>query len=217
MATGAGILYWYQQEKEKKLEAVSGKNTAVAGQATIGGPFKLIDTKGKVFTEQDLLGAFTVLYFGFTHCPDICPEELEKLAAAVDIAAEKTGAGSGIVPVFITVDPERDGTKQVKEYVKEFHPRMIGLTGSPDAVRDAAKQYRVYYTKATLGEITGNKEPGPKDDYLIDHSIITYLLDPEGKFVTFYGKNYTDKEMGASLAKHVEAWMKSHSGWPKDS
>lgn len=215
MATGAGLLYWYQQEKEKKLEAVSGKNKAVAGQATIGGPFQLIDTKGKTFTEKDLLGAFTVLYFGFTHCPDICPDELEKLAAAVDIAAEKTGAAAGIVPVFITVDPERDGTKQVADYVKEFHPRMIGLTGSPDAVREAAKQYRVYYTKASLGEITGSKEPGPNDDYLVDHSIITYLLDPEGNFVTFYGKNYTDQEMGASLAKHVEAWKKSHSGWPK--
>lgn len=217
MATGAGLVYWYENEKQKKLSSISGKDTAVVGKATIGGPFKLIDTNNKPFTEQDLLGKFTALYFGFTHCPDICPEELEKVASAVTLASKQTGIADGIVPVFITVDPERDVPDLVGQYVKEFHPKMIGLTGGVEAVKDAAKQYRVYYTKASLGEITdgeNSKEPGPGDDYLIDHSIITYLLDPEGNFVTFYGKNYTDKEMAESLVKQVDAWKKNHPDWP---
>jgi protein SCO1/2 len=217
MATGAGLVYWYENEKQKKLSSISGTDTAVVGKATIGGPFKLVDSNKKPFTEQNLLGKFTALYFGFTHCPDICPEELEKVASAIKLATKQTGIEDGIVPVFITVDPERDGPVLVGQYVKEFHPKMIGLTGSVEAVKDAAKQYRVYYTKASLGEITGaeGKEPGPEDDYLIDHSIITYLLDPEGSFVTFYGKNYTDKEMADSLVKQVNAWKKGHPDWLK--
>lgn len=216
MATGAGLVYWYENEKQKKLSSISGKDTAVVGKATIGGPFKLIDTNKKPFTEQDLLGKFTALYFGFTHCPDICPEELEKVASAVNLAEKQTGIADGIVPVFITVDPERDSPALIAQYVKEFHPKMVGLTGSVEAVKDAAKQYRVYYTKASLGEITdseNSKEPGAEDDYLIDHSIITYLLDPEGNFVTFYGKNYTDTEMAESWAKQVDTWKRSHPDW----
>ena len=231
MATGAGIIYWYAQEKGKKLESASGKNAKVVGKATIGGPFQLLDTRGKPFTDKDLLGKFAVLYFGFTHCPDICPEELEKVAAAVDLAAKKTGAGEGLIPVFISIDPERDTVPLVRDYVVEFHPKMIGLTGSMEAVREAARAYRVYYTKATLGEITGGDEsesddkdggkkkkgkkkaPPPADDYLLDHSIITYLVDPEGKFVTFYGKNYSEQEMGESMAQHVELWKQNHPEW----
>ena len=191
---------------------------AVVGQATIGGPFSLIEsTTKKPFSDKNLLGKFSLLYFGFTHCPDICPDELEKLASAVDIASKKTGIQQGILPVFITVDPERDGPHQVSAYVKEFHPRMVGLTGTTDAVKEAAKAYRVYYTKATLGEVTGAEGGGgagaADEDYLIDHSIITYLVDPEGSFVTFYGKNYSDAEMGASLAGHVEKWRKKHPDW----
>lgn len=219
MATGAGVLYWYQQEKAKKLEAISSKSVVV-GQAAIGGPFSLIDHKGKPFTEKDLLGSFSMMYFGFTHCPDICPEELEKVAEAVDIAIQNTGIDSkGLVPVFITVDPERDGPRQVGEYAKEFHPRMIALTGSPEAVKEAAKAYRVYYTKAGLAELSGSSKSNRKkqkdDDYLIDHSIITYLIDPDGKFVTFYGKNYTVDEMAQSLVGHLTSWKKKNPDWMK--
>lgn len=212
MATGVGVLYWYQQEKTKKLQAITGR-AVVAGQAAIGGPFSLIDHHGKPFTEKNLLGSFSLVYFGFTHCPDICPEELEKVVAAVDMAAKRTAVPEGILPVFITLDPERDGTTQVAAYVAEFHPRLVGLTGSSEAVREAAKAYRVYYTRAGLSEVTGSGTKDKDDDYLIDHSIITYLSDPDGNFVTFYGKNYSGEEMAASVAGHVEAWKRSHPGW----
>lgn len=211
MATGAGILWWYQQEKSRKLQAISGK-AVVVGQAAIGGPFSLIDSKGKPFTDEELKGKFSLLYFGFTHCPDICPEELEKLADALNIVDKTNKMGrTGIIPVFISVDPERDGPEQVGAYVSEFHPRMIGLTGTPEAVKSAAKAYRVYYTKASLGD------DGSDDDYLIDHSIITYLLDPEGKFVTFYGRNYTSEEIAANISKHLEGWTAHHPEWQRGS
>ncbi|KAH1205724.1 Protein SCO1 1, mitochondrial [Glycine max] len=112
------------------------------GKAAIGGPFRVINHHGKHVTEKDFMGKWTLLYFGFTHCPDICLEELQKLAAAVDKIKEK--AGIETVPVFISIDPERDIVEQVGEYVKEFHPKLIGLTGSPDEVKNVARAYRVY-------------------------------------------------------------------------
>ena len=112
-----------------------------------------------------------------------------------------------MVPVFISIDPERDSVQQVGEYVREFHPRMVGLTGSQDKVKEAAKAYRVYYTKTA----------DSPDDYLVDHSIITYLVDPTGAFVTFYGKNYSAEEMARSVAGHVQAWRQRHPDYGSDS
>ncbi|KAF8042049.1 hypothetical protein BT93_A0600 [Corymbia citriodora subsp. variegata] len=148
-----------------------------AGKAAIGGPFNLINDEGKNVTEKDFLGRWTLIYFGFTHCPDICPDELQKLAAAVDKIKEK--AGFNIVPVFISVDPERDTVEQVHEYVKEFHPNLIGLTGTPEEIKKVARAYRVYYMKTAEED----------SDYLVDHSIVMYLMGPDMDFVKFFGKN----------------------------
>lgn len=101
------------------------------------------------------------------------------------------------------MDPARDSVKQVAEYVKEFHPRLIGLTGPADKVNAAARSYRVYHSKASTG---GDSS----DDYLIDHSIITYLLDPDTRFVTFFGKNQSAEEMAASVVRYIEQWKKTH-------
>lgn len=203
--TGAGLFYWYEQERSKKLNEIS-KKTVVAGTAAIGGKFDLIDDAGNPFSDEKLKGQFNLLYFGFTHCPDVCPEELEKIAEAIDRVAKRTKLGDKLLPVFITLDPERDGVAQLKEYVKEFHPRMIGLTGSPEAIKNAAKGYRVYYTRASVGEITGADAEQDENDYLIDHSIISYLVDPQGNFVTFYGKNYSAEEMADSMVSIMESW-----------
>ncbi|KAF3648503.1 Protein SCO1 -like protein 1, mitochondrial [Capsicum annuum] len=172
VCTGAGLVYYYDREKKRHIEEITNASTSVkegpsVGKAAIGGPFNLIDHNGKSVTEKDFFGKWTVVYFGFTHCPDICPEELQKLAAAVDKIKEKSGIQ--IVPVFISVDPERDTVEQVGEYVKEFHPNLIGLTGSPEEIKKTARAYRVYYMKT--------EEEG--SDYLVDHSIVMYvLLDP---------------------------------------
>lgn len=212
VVTGAGLWWYYdsmQRDKMSKVAEQGARTSVVAGKAAIGGDFQLTDDKGKPFHSDALKGAFSLLYFGFTHCPDVCPDELEKIAAAIDIIDAKAPKDMGLIkPVFITLDPERDGVEQIKHYVKEFHPRMIGLTGSMEDVTKVTKAYRVYFTKAGVGEVTGTSTEQDESDYLIDHSIITYLLDPNGTFVTFYGKNYTKEEMAASILDLMRAWKK---------
>ncbi|KAJ7950000.1 Protein SCO1, mitochondrial-like protein [Quillaja saponaria] len=172
VATGAGLIFYYDKEKKRHIEDINTASQAVkqgpsAGKAAIGGPFHLINHDGKDVTEKDFLGKWTLIYFGFTHCPDICPDELQKLAAAINKIKEK--AGIEIVPVFISVDPERDTVEQVREYVKEFHPRLVGLTGKTDEIRNVARAYRVYYMKTQEED----------SDYLVDHSIVMYLMGPD--------------------------------------
>ncbi|KAL5172601.1 Protein SCO1 1, mitochondrial [Glycine soja] len=156
------------------------------GKAAIGGPFRVFNHHGKHVTEKDFMGKWTLLYFGFTHCPDICLEELQKLAAAVDKIKEK--AGIETVPVFISIDPERDIVEQVGEYVKEFHPKLIGLTGSPDEVKNVARAYR------TTEE---------DSDYLVDHSIVIYLMSLEMEFVKFFGMNNDVDSLTDGVIKEV--------------
>ncbi|KAK4483780.1 hypothetical protein RD792_010984 [Penstemon davidsonii] len=199
LCTGAGLVYYYDREKKRHIEGINNASTAVrqgpsVGKAAIGGPFNLIDHNGKSVTEKDFLGKWNLIYFGFTHCPDICPDELQKMALAIDKIKEKSSME--VVPIFISVDPERDTVEQVHEYVKEFHPRLIGLTGAPDEVKKAARAYRVYYMKT--------EEEG--SDYLVDHSIVMYLMDPEMQFVKFFGKNFD----AISLADGVIQEIKQH-------
>ncbi|KAF8065658.1 HCC1 [Scenedesmus sp. PABB004] len=190
-----------QNKAQQKVEGMMQRSQEVVGKAAVGGPFALIDQDGRPFTHEDLRGAFSVLYFGFTHCPDICPDELEKLAAALDRIEAATG-GYQVRPVFISVDPARDSPRAVKAYVREFHPRLVGLTGSEEAVRATSKAFRVYFHK------TGESEA----DYLVDHSIIMYLLDPAGEFVTFYGKNFTAEQLADSISAHITRWQAANGG-----
>lgn len=129
-----------QNKAQQKVEGMMQRSQEVVGKAAVGGPFSLIDQDGKPFTNENLLGKFSILYFGFTHCPDICPDELEKLAEALDMIEKQLSYK--VQPVFISVDPQRDTPKAVKAYVKEFHPRLIGLTGSEEAVKACSKAYR---------------------------------------------------------------------------
>ncbi|KAJ0983203.1 hypothetical protein J5N97_011458 [Dioscorea zingiberensis] len=196
MVTEGGIIVYYDKEKKRHIEELKNASTAPrqgpsAGVAAIGGPFSLVNHDGKSVTEKDFLGKWTLIYFGFTHCPDICPDELQKLAIAVDKLKEKSGID--IVPVFISVDPERDTVEQVREYVKEFHPKLVGLTGTPDAIKQAARAYRVYYMKT--------EEEG--SDYLVDHSIVMYLMSPNMEFVKFFGKNYDADALAEGIAKEI--------------
>lgn len=199
--TGAGIIWYYDKEKKQHIEEINSASQAVkqgpsVGKAAIGGPFKLIKHDGKNVTEKDFLGKWTVIYFGFTHCPDICPDELQKLAAAVDKIKEKSGID--IVPVFISVDPERDTVEQVREYVKEFHPKLIGLTGSSDEIRNVARAYRVYYMKTAEED----------SDYLVDHSIVMYLMSTKMEFVKFFGKNNEVDSLADGIIKEIKQYKK---------
>lgn len=172
------------------------------GKAAIGGPFTLVDgTSGAEFTEAGLLGRWTLVYFGFTMCPDICPEELTKVSDALAILQKHgrtvaSDKNATLTPVFISIDPERDNPARTAEYAKGFHNAFVGLSGSLDQVKTAAKAYRVYFSK----------DETPGDEYLVDHSIITYLMDPHGDFAEFYGKNSTATEMAARIEAQMLAW-----------
>ena len=212
MATGSGVLFFFENEKKRRMKSIA-ENQKGVGKAAVGGPFELINAAtNKKFTDKDLLGNFCLIYFGFTTCPDICPDELEKMAEVTDIVEKETekqnsnpdnNASSSssslkrtpLVPVFISIDPERDTAKVVKEYVKEFHPKLIGLTGSKEQCAKAARAYRVYYHKTNESS----------KDYLVDHSIIMYLIDKNGDFVAFYGKNYEARPMAMSILEHMSS------------
>lgn len=198
-ATGAGLIWYYDRMKKQRIEAINKTSAIVkvgpsVGKPEIGGPFNLIDHDGKPVSEKDFMGKWTMIYFGFTHCPDICPDELQKLAAAIDKIKEK--AGFDIVPVFITVDPERDSVEQVREYVKEFHPKLIGLTGSLEEIKKTARAYRIYYMKTSEED----------SDYLVDHSIITYLMDPNMELVKFFGKNNDADALADGVIKEMKQY-----------
>jgi len=142
-----------------------------AGKPAIGGPWSLVDMDGNLVTEQSFVGKWTLLYFGFARCPDICPSEMNKVARVLDTLKQQyPELYQKIVPVFVSVDPARDSIQVLKDYGADFHPDYIFLTGSPSQVQQMAKRYRVYVSKAD--------EVG--DDYLVDHSIVIYFHDDTG-------------------------------------
>jgi cytochrome oxidase Cu insertion factor (SCO1/SenC/PrrC family) len=140
------------------------------GKPLVGGAFHLTDHNGKDFTAEDLKGKYSLVYFGFTHCPDICPEELDKMAGMIDQVKEKHGEGV-MRNVFISCDPARDTPEVIRRYLAEFHEDILGMTGTWQEVKDVCKAYRVYFS--TPADV----QPG--QDYLVDHSIYFYLM---GKF-----------------------------------
>lgn len=167
-----------------------GKQTS--GKALIGGPFTLVDHTGRKVTEKDFLGRKALVFFGYTSCPDICPSGLQVMSAALDSLGAKA---DGVTPIFISVDPERDTPQKLAEYVKSFHPRLIGLTGSQAEVDAAAKAYRVYFKKAPAPE--GTK------DYGVDHTSFFYLMDEKGEFVRHFTHPIEAAKLAAELAKSL--------------
>jgi cytochrome oxidase Cu insertion factor (SCO1/SenC/PrrC family) len=141
----------------------------------VGGPFELTDHTGRIRTERDFRGQLMLIYFGFTWCPDICPADLQ----AIGLALDKLGNDAARVqPLFVTVDPERDTAEHLAEYVKLFHPRLIGLTGSLEAIRRAAEAYKVYFAKVPVGK--------EANDYTVDHTAFIYLMDRDGNYLGFF-------------------------------
>lgn len=141
----------------------------------IGGTFALTDQNGRTRTDTNFRGRLLLVYFGFTYCPDICPTDLQQIGLAMDQLGD---SAESVQPLFITLDPERDTAEHLAQYVPLFHPRLIGLTGTIDAVRNAADAYRVYYKRVTTGS--------RPDDYTVDHSAFIYLMDRDGKYLTFF-------------------------------
>jgi cytochrome oxidase Cu insertion factor (SCO1/SenC/PrrC family) len=163
------------------------------GEALVGGPFTLTNQDGKRVTDQDFRGKYMLIFFGFTYCPDVCPSELQVMSAALD---EMGVEGDKIQPVFITIDPVRDTPEAMKLYVSNFHPRMVGLTGSEADIAAVARAYRVYYAKAK------GSENSP--DYLMDHSTILYLMGPDGKFVKHFTYGTDVKVLVEGLRENIK-------------
>jgi protein SCO1/2 len=140
--------------------------------ARIGGPMSLIDQDGKPFNDQALNGKYRIVYFGYTFCPDVCPVDVQNIGAGLKLLEKSDPAlAARIVPVFITIDPERDTPAVLKQFVSAFHPRMIGLTGTPEEIAKTAKDYAIFYQRGK----------GTSGGYLMDHSRQAYLMSPDGK------------------------------------
>ena len=181
------------------LMACSGEPAPPAEQpplagAQIGGPFTLTDKDGKTVRWDDFAGSWRTVYFGFTFCPDACPIDMQALMAGFrKFEKSHPALAAKVQPIFISVDPERDGPKEVGQFAAHFHPRLIGLTGTPEQVNEAAKMFAVYHAK-------GNETAG---GYLVDHSRVVYLMDPDGKPIAMLPVDKGPDAVAAELEKWV--------------
>jgi protein SCO1/2 len=183
--------WWYATQPGDRVQAMD-----TGGHVPIGGPFELVDQNGDTVTEADFAGQYTLVYFGFTYCPDICPTALWEMTQALDMLAEEAPEkAERVTPVFITIDPERDDVAAVKAYAEHFHPRMVALTGTPDQIAQAAREYRVYYKKV---------EDASAATYLMDHSGFIYLMGPEGDFLKSFTHQSAPEEIRAALEQRVQ-------------
>ena len=167
-----------------------GSGTGAIQAAAIGGPFRLIDQDGQAFSNEDLKGKTFLVFFGFTHCPDVCPTtlfEMSEIMRNLGPQADRTAA------LFISVDPERDTPEAMKDYMSSFDPHVRGLTGDAAALTAVAKAYRVYYKKVPLDG----------GDYTMDHTAIVYLMDKEGRFVSPFNMKRSAEVAAADLRKHL--------------
>ncbi len=168
----------------------AGCGGGVVAGGDFGGPFTLVNGAGQTVTDQDVITEPSLIYFGYTFCPDVCPIDNARNAAAVDILAEQ---GIDATPIFITIDPARDTPEVVGDYIQNFHPEMIGLTGSDAQIDAAAKAYRVVYSR-------GDDDP---DYYLMNHSVFTYFVTPEDGFVDFFRRDAGPDAVAERVACHA--------------
>ena len=179
-------------------DGLSGAIDSVAGLATpgsvqVGGPFTLVDQTGRTVTDATWRGRWMLIYFGYTYCPDVCPTELQTIAATLEALGKQA---EHVVPIFITVDPERDTPGQMAEYVRLFDDRLVGLTGTPEQIAAVARAYRVYYAKVTPKEAT---------TYLMDHTSFLYLMGPDGRLQTLFRPGTSAQDIAASVRSRLAA------------
>lgn len=163
-----------------------------SGKALIGGPFTLVDQNGKTVTDADFRGRYLLVFFGYTHCPDICPAELQIMAGALDqLGSDK----AKVVPVFISIDPERDNPAALAAYLKNFGPEFVGLTGSPEQIAAAAKAYKVIYSK-----VDNKSDPS---NYTMDHSALIYFMSPKGEYLDHFAYGTQPEQMAKTIRGYL--------------
>lgn len=168
----------------------SACSASVVAGGNIGGPFTLIDETGVQVTDQDIIDRPSLVYFGYTFCPDFCPLDSQRNAVAADILADQ---GTDLRTVFVTIDPARDTPEVVAEYTDNFHPDMIGLTGSEQQIQDAAREYKVVYSRA-------DDDP---EFYLMNHTVFSYFVTPDDGFVDFFKNDDTPEAVAQRIACHI--------------
>ena len=161
--------------------------SASAAGASIGGPFTLVDGDGRTVTDAEVISEPTLIYFGYSFCPDVCPIDNARNAQAVEILADE---GYSVTPVFISIDPARDTPEVMGDYVRNFSDKMIGLTGTEEQVKAAADAYRVFYSR-------GDDDP---EFYLMNHSVFTYLMMPDTGFATFFRREDSPEKVAEEVA-----------------
>lgn len=186
---GTALVAWQQKQSDP---FASCRGSAVAtGAAAIGGAFTLVDEDGKTVTDKEVLAKPSLVYFGYSFCPDVCPFDAARNAEAVDILAEK---GIDVTPVFITIDPERDTPEVMKDFTENLSPKMVGLTGTVEQTTAASRAYKTFFKKQDSGD----------EFYLMDHSTFTYLMLPGTGFADFFGRDDTPQQMADRTACFIE-------------
>lgn len=185
------------------LRALSDQGPAAGEEIAVDrnarGSFDLLDHAGRRVTESDFSGKFMLVFFGYASCPDVCPTDLQVIGTAVDALGK---AGGRVQPIFVTLDPGRDKANLVASYVRHFHPRFLGLGGTPEQVALAAQTYGVIYMKAAAQPREGKSAENAF--YLIDHSAYIYLLGPDGRFLAVFSHGIDPKRLAAGIAKHMK-------------
>ncbi|EAQ12347.1 protein SCO1/2 [Maritimibacter alkaliphilus HTCC2654] len=184
---------WYVSRSETDAFADCRASVVGSGTSTIGGPFELVDEDGQTVTDQDVFTKPTLLYFGYTFCPDVCPLDNARNAEALDLVQER---GYDAQMAFISIDPDRDTPEQLKDFTSFLHDDMIGLTGSPEQVKAASQAYKTYYKK---------QDEGDDEYYLVDHSTFTYLVLPETGFVEFFKRDDSPEKIAESMSCFIDA------------
>lgn len=182
---------WFVTRSANADQFAQCRASAVAGGAQIGGPFELQNAKGEIVTDKDVITEPSLVYFGYTFCPDVCPLDTARNAEATDFLTE---GGQSITPIFISIDPNRDTPEVVGEYASNMHEKMIGLTGSEAQVKAASQAYRTYY----------NAHPADDEYYLVDHSTFSYLVLPEHGFVEFFRRDVGAKNMAETIGCFID-------------
>lgn len=193
LVAGTGLALFLARDDSGDPFAECREGVVAGGAASVGGPFTLVSETGDTVTDADVITQPTLVYFGYTFCPDVCPLDTVRNAEAVDILAE---AGHEVLPIFITVDPNRDTPEVMAAFTENVHERMLGLTGTPEQTHAAAQAYRVYYQ---------SHDDGSDPYYLVDHTAFTYLVLPGTGFAEFFNRDTTPAEMAERTACFVDA------------
>jgi cytochrome oxidase Cu insertion factor (SCO1/SenC/PrrC family) len=189
LIAGAAAFYFRERppEETRRADAARLMNELMSGKVQVGGPFVLTDQYGKPRSLRDFRGKLVLLYFGYAFCPDVCPTDLAAMAQAIRALGSQ---GDKVLPVFVTLDPERDTQDLLKSYVAAFHPRFIALRGPEGEVRRVATSYKVYFEKVT---------PPGSSAYLIDHMAFVFLLDRDGRYLAFFPPGTTAERMAVMV------------------